>query len=110
MESFLTSIGYAGWALHALIFLPVAGMFLVFAMPSSRAKHAALGVALLEFVLSVPLWWSFIAASGDFQLVSTSSWIPQWGISYSVGVDGISLLLVLLTTFLMPITVLGAYR
>ena len=110
MESFLTSIGYAGWALHALIFLPFVGMALVFAVPAGRAKHAAFAVTLLEFILSMPLWWSFAASSGGFQLASTTAWIPQWGISYSIGLDGISLFLVLLTTFVMPLTVLGSYN
>jgi NADH-quinone oxidoreductase subunit M len=66
-------------------------------------------VATLEFVLSLGLWWHFDPAAG-MQYRSSFSWMPQWGISYSVGMDGTSLVMVLLTTLLGPVSVLGSYR
>ncbi|HEX9279826.1 MAG TPA: NADH-quinone oxidoreductase subunit M, partial [Gemmatimonadales bacterium] len=64
---------------------------------------------LFEFALSVPLWWRFVPANG-MQFTQVFAWIPAWGIHYRVGVDGISLFMVLLTTFLTPLSVLGSYQ
>lgn len=110
MDAFLNSIGYADWVLSVLIALPVLGMALVFALPEAQAKQAAFWVAVLEFLISVPLWSAFNAASGAFQFGVVAPWIPEWGIFYRVGLDGISLFLVLLTTFLMPLAILGSYK
>ncbi len=106
----LESIGYPGWALSALIVLPLIGMVAVLAGDDARAKHTALAFTLLEAVLSLPLWFSFNAASGALQFAANAPWIPGWGIWYRVGVDGISVLLVLLLTLLMPLAILGSYR
>ena len=106
----LESIGYPGWALTALIVVPLIGMVAVLAGDEARAKHTALGFTLLTAVISLPLWFSFNAASGGMQYTVSVPWIPNWGISYSLGVDGISVLLVLLLTLLMPLAVLGSYR
>src|SRR2546429_558527 len=76
--------------------------------PARWAKHVALTASLVEFAISAPLWWTF-APAGGFQFILDASWIPSWGIRYTVGVDGISLFMVLLTTFLVPLSVLGSY-
>jgi len=110
MEAFLQSINYSAWALHFLVFFPLIGMGLVLASPEGRAKYVALGAAVVELLVSLPLWTAFNAASGAFQFASRHAWIPEWGISYAVGVDGISVLLVLLTTVLTPIALLGSFR
>ncbi|HSH44911.1 MAG TPA: NADH-quinone oxidoreductase subunit M [Longimicrobiales bacterium] len=109
MMGILEAIGYGSWVTHFLLWFPVVGMALVFAMPA-RAKETALAVALVEFLVSAPLWWLFDSGVGSFQFTSAIPWVEQWGISYSLGLDGISILLVLLTTFLMPLAVLGSYR
>src|SRR3989441_4063151 len=57
---------------------------------------------------ALPIWWVFQPAGG-MQLQLDVPWIPNWGIHYAVGVDGISLFLILLTTFLMPLSILGSY-
>jgi NADH-quinone oxidoreductase subunit M len=106
----LEAIGYGGWALHVLLWLPLVGMAVVMLGPVERAKDIAFGFALVEFVISIPLWFAFNAASPAFQFGAAVPWIESWGIYYSVGVDGISVLLVLLTTFLMPLAILGSYR
>jgi NADH-quinone oxidoreductase subunit M len=110
MDGFLTSIGYGGWALHAILWLPLLGMIAVLLSPEHRARHVAFGAAALVFLVSAPLWWAFNSATGSFQMVSSHSWIAPWGIGYTIGLDGISVLLVLLTTLLTPITILGSYR
>ncbi len=99
---------YAHWVLTLLLAWPVAGALVVLLAPARVAKHLALGASLVEFALSVPLWWTFVPAGGmQFQL--DVPWIPSWGIHYAVGLDGISLFMVLLTTFLVPLSVLGSY-
>src|SRR3989441_1079263 len=99
---------YAHWVLTALLVWPLVAAAVIWIAPERAAKHLALAASLVEFALSVPLWWIFVPAAG-MQLVQTFAWIPGWGISYKVGVDGISLFLVLLTTFLVPLSVLGSY-
>jgi NADH-quinone oxidoreductase subunit M len=110
MTEFLDSIGYGQWILHALVLLPLLGVAPVLLGPESSAKRTALAVTTLEFALSLGLWWALDPARGTMQLVSSTPWIPSWGISYHVGIDGISLVMVLLTTLLMPISVLGSWR
>ena len=110
MDAFLTSIGYGNWALHALIFLPLVAMAITLALPHATAKTFAFAASLLELLISLPLWFVFDKGNAGFQLASAVPWIPQWGIFYRVGLDGISLLLVLLTTLLIPISILGSYR
>src|SRR5574341_742950 len=99
---------YAAWVLTALLAWPVLGATLVLVAPPRWAKHLALAVSLAEFALSVPLWWRFLPGDG-MQFVRDVPWIGAWGIHYSVGLDGISLFMVLLTTFLTPLSVLGSY-
>src|SRR5436190_1966647 len=99
---------YRQWVLTALLFWPVLAAVVVLLAPVRWAKHAALAASLVEFAISVPLWWTFAPADG-MQFVLDVPWIPAWGIRYTVGVDGISLFMVLLTTFLVPLSVLGSY-
>src|SRR6266536_6266189 len=99
---------YRDWVLTALLAWPVLGALVVLLVPPRWAKHVALAASVVEFALSVPLWWTF-APEGGFQFLLDLPWIPAWGIRYTVGLDGISLFLVLLTTFLVPLSVLGSY-
>src|SRR5437899_4596402 len=99
---------YAQSVLTALIAWPAIAAVVVLAAPERWAKHIALAASLLEFAISVPLWWVFQPAGG-MQLQLDVPWIPSWGIHYAVGVDGMSLFLMLLTTFLMPLSILGSY-
>jgi NADH-quinone oxidoreductase subunit M len=95
--------------LSLLIFLPAAGAALLLLFPESQGKAAkwfALGLAAVEFGLSVPLWTRFDISQGGFQFTETMTWVPALGISYSVGIDGISLVLILLTTLLTPVSLL----
>src|SRR6185436_3194661 len=92
----------------ALLAWPALAALVVLLAPVRWAKHLALAASLIEFAISVPLWWTF-APAGGMQFMLDASWIPSWGIRYTVGVDGISLFMVLLTTFLVPLSVLGSY-
>src|SRR5213594_2364320 len=99
---------YRQWVVTALLAWPVLGALIVLLAPARWAKHLALAASLIEFAISAPLWWTFVPADG-MQFILDAPWIPRWGIRYTVGVDGISLFMVLLTTFLVPLSVLGSY-
>jgi NADH-quinone oxidoreductase subunit M len=97
--------------LSALVLVPVAGAILVALLPA-RAERAhklvAIAVALFAFALSLVLLRDFRAVPG-MQFEVTRRWLGDYGTSYHVGVDGISLWLVLLTTFLTPVALLGSW-
>jgi NADH-quinone oxidoreductase subunit M len=98
--------------LSLLVLLPLAGSVAVLLLGQGRdalVRQAALAISVLTFALSLVVWWQFDPASADYQLVERHSWLPDFGISYHVGIDGISLLLVVLTTFLTPISLLGSW-
>src|SRR5437764_290455 len=99
---------YAHWILTALLAWPAGAALAVLIAPPRVAKHLALAASLAELALSVPLWWTFVP-SGGMQFQLDAPWIPAWGIHYTVGLDGISLFMVLLTTLLVPLSVLGSY-
>jgi NADH-quinone oxidoreductase subunit M len=110
MTQFLQSIHYGQWILHALIVLPLLGVVPVLLGDPKSARRTALVVTTLELVLSLGLWWALVPGQGGLQLVANIPWIPSWGISYRVGIDGISLVMVLLTTVLMPLSVLASWH
>jgi NADH-quinone oxidoreductase subunit M len=99
--------------LPLLTFFPLLAMLVLALVPASRTawvKGTALLLALGEFALSIPLWTGFDrATAGAWQFVVQAPWMPRLGIGFHMGVDGISLLLVLLTTFLLPVIVLAAF-
>ncbi len=99
---------YPQIVLTALLVWPALGALVVLAAPARAAKYLALAVALGEFAISMPMWWTFVPAAG-MQFRVDVPWVAAWGIHYMVGVDGISLFLVLLTTFLVPLSVLGSF-
>ena len=120
MASFLDSIGYNGWILPALLLIPLVGAVIVLLIParvSSDARAvetpAARGVAFLvfvvEFIVSLGLWWSFNPGDTGWQAAIDMAWIPTWGVRFTLGIDGIALMMILLTTFLMPLATLGSF-
>ena len=72
-------------------------------------RWLALAISLAVFAASCLVWTGFDANVPGFQMVEEASWIPQFGIAYRLGVDGISLLLVLLTTLLIPVVILASW-
>ena len=77
---------------------------------ASNARWTALWTSLIVFALSLVLWVRFETSEAGFQFVENVSWLPQWGISYRMGVDGISVLFVLLSTALTPICILASWE
>ncbi len=101
---------YEGWILHALVWLPILGLVHVMTSAGERAKNVAFWWSAAVFVLSLGLWWTFDAGSGGFTLESSTPWIESWGVSYALGLDGISVFMVLLTTLITPIAILGSFE
>jgi NADH-quinone oxidoreductase subunit M len=100
-----------GPILSGLIFLPLAGALLLPLLRDPRAaKGWALAVTLAVAALSLALHAGFDASTAKYQFGEDRAWIPWLKIRYTLGVDGISLLLVLLTTLLMPACVLCSWR
>jgi NADH-quinone oxidoreductase subunit M len=97
--------------LSIIVFLPLLGALFLWLvpMPAKAQRMTALLFALANFLVSLTLWFGFDRTRHDFQFVEIARWIPQFGISYHLGVDGISLLLVLLTTLLSTIAVLASF-
>jgi NADH-quinone oxidoreductase subunit M len=119
MQAFLTSMGYDNWVLPALLIIPVVGAFLLLALgqrgddgsegANRTARMVAFATLLIEFLVSIGLWWTFDPANAGWQASVDAQWIPMWGIRFTLGIDGIALMMILLTTLIMPLCVLGSW-
>jgi NADH-quinone oxidoreductase subunit M len=99
--------------LTAVTFFPLAGAILLLFAPKAKEefiKWMALGISMVEFVISLPLFIYFDEGVAGMQFVERIPWVREWGINYFIGVDGISLLLILLTTFLTVLCILSSWR
>ena len=98
--------------LSILVFFPLVGIVLLLFLDRKNhkvLKGVTLGLSLLEFLFSLPVWFRFNSQTAAMQFVERYDWFPSYGITYYVGVDGFSLLLILLTTLLTPICVLATW-
>ncbi len=96
--------------LSIIAFLPIIGSVILLLLPGERAqKWWSLLITTITFLLSLLLFVYWHNGEAGFQFVERFAWIPQLGIDYHLGVDGISLFLVLLTTFLGPLTILFSW-
>ena len=102
------SSGGFSW-LTLVVFLPLLGVAAILLVEEALAKWVALGVSSLVFLVSLPLWVLFDESTPAMQFVETHQWIASPSINYAVGVDGISLPLVLLTTLLTPLCVVVSW-
>jgi NADH-quinone oxidoreductase subunit M len=99
--------------LTTLGLVPLVGGVAVALLPRERdrlAKQVALGVSLLALAVAVAMTTQFHADGPPFQLVERHPWIPAFGVSYAVGVDGIALVLILMAVVLVPVVVLAAWN
>jgi NADH-quinone oxidoreductase subunit M len=97
--------------LSTLIFLPLAGALILFLIRDEKAVRVwSLIVSLIVFVLSLPLYFNFDLTTHKYQFSEHVPWIPTFKINYTLGVDGISLFLVLLSTLLIPICILASWK
>ena len=98
------------YILSTLIFLPLAGaILLLFVRNEYFARYWALGITTLTAILSIPLIVAFDTSTSSYQFVEQVSWIKSLNIQYVIGIDGISILLVMLTTLIMPLCVLASW-
>jgi NADH-quinone oxidoreductase subunit M len=98
--------------LSLVLYLPVAGMFAIAAIPAGRdstVRTFTLAVMVVQFLLSTILYAHFDSAAPGLQFETRLAWIPQWGVNYIIGLDGYNILLVILTTFLGPLVTAGAF-
>ena len=90
-----------------LILLPLVGALVVSASRLHQARAVALGCNALSALLTFTLWWNFDTAAAELQLVERHAWIPSIGAEYLLGIDGLSLLLVLLISLIFPFALLA---
>ncbi|HYN68011.1 MAG TPA: NADH-quinone oxidoreductase subunit M [Ornithinibacter sp.] len=100
--------------LTLMMVVPLLGAVVVAALPGNSARHAkpvALGFSLVTLLLAGLAWVRFDAdATEQFQLAEVHSWIPQFGVSYALGVDGIALSLIVMAAILVPVCLLAAWN
>ncbi len=96
--------------LTAVVFLPLLGAILLVFVKETAVRTAALVIALADLAMSLPIWWMFDTSTARMQFVEQVTWISSPPINYSLGIDGISLPLLLLTTLLIPLCVLASWR
>ena len=106
----------SGWPILSLVtFLPLVGAAFILAIRGEEevvarnARFVALWTTLITFVLSLFIWFGFERGTAAFQFVERVEWIPGTGINYAMGVDGISMLFVLLSTVLTPLCILASW-
>lgn len=101
--------------LSLLTFLPLIGAFFILTIRGDEdvihrnARHVALWTSVINFLLSLFIWIHFDTSTAEFQFVETNVWMPAFNIGYKMGIDGISMLFVLLTTLLTPICILASW-
>ncbi len=97
--------------LSIIVFLPLLGGLLLMLLRGEKAlEPVALVVTLATFLVSLALYVGWKQGDPGMQFFETVPWVPQLGLSYTVGVDGLSLFLVLLTTFMMPLVLLFSWN
>ena len=98
--------------LNVILFLPLLGIGVLIAVPETRpslTRQLTLVVMLVQLALTAWLYSRFDSAVAGVQFATRVPWIASWGVFYSVGLDGFNVLLVLLTAFLGPVVVAGAF-
>jgi NADH-quinone oxidoreductase subunit M len=98
--------------LNVVLFLPLAGLFLLTLIPATKPGTTRLltfVVMLVQFVLTAWLYASFSGTTPGLQFETRLPWIGSWGVFYHIGLDGFNVLLVLMTAFLAPLVVAGAF-
>src|SRR5262245_26402312 len=99
--------------LSLILFLPLAGALVVLLIPKQNEdaiRWVANITAFAGFLVSVPLWFRYNPQSADFQFIERTAWIPSVGAEYFLGVDGFSVLLILLTTLMGFIAILSSWN
>lgn len=104
---------FTQYPLTILIFSPLIGIFFLLFLDKEKSglsKTIGLLSTILTFLISLYLLSKFSLFNSNFQFQEIASWIPFFGIKYHIGIDGISIYLLLLTSFLLPMTILGTWK
>jgi len=101
-----------GHLLAVLIWLPIVGGFAVLGLGerASLARWVSLGIACLTLLLSIPLWLGFDTGTATMQFVERAGWLPAIHSDFFIGVDGISMPLIVLTTFTTVLIVISSWQ
>jgi len=97
------------WVLSLLLILPMAGAALCLIVREEQSRYVAMLTSVATFAISLPLFWTFRSGTAAIQNYVSVPWIEAWGIGYTIGIDGISILMVLLTTFVTPLAILASF-
>ena len=76
---------------------------------ANAPRMIALLTFLVEFIVSLGLWWAFDPSNARWQFAFDTSWIPSWGVRFTIGIDGMAMMMILLTTFIMVLSSLGSW-
>lgn len=101
------------YLLTYLLAVPVIGSILILFINKEKAqliKYTGLTISIIAFIISLIIYFDFDNQSSTFQFVNKFNWIKDLNISYHVGIDGLSMLLILLTTFLTPLTLVSSWN
>src|SRR3546814_4268739 len=96
-------------------FLPLVGVLFILTVRGNEdtvarnARWAALWTSVATFLVSLLLWLNFDTSTAEFQFVERFEWLPAYNIAYHMGVDGISMLFILLSTMLTPLCILASW-
>ena len=96
-----------------MTFIPVAGMFVVMAIPRDRhnlIRQVSLAATIPPLLMAIWLYSNFDRTTTEFQYVVESAWMPAFNIQYILGIDGLSVTMVLLTALLCPICLLSSWN
>ena len=113
----MTQINAAGFPVLSLVtFLPLLGVVILMTLRgderavAQNARWTALWTSLITFLISLVLWARFDTREAGYQFIESVSWLPEFGVGYRMGVDGISVLFVLLSTALTPLCILASWE
>ena len=96
--------------LSLTIWIPIIAGIVIIAAGNSNARKLAMGTSVLTFLVSLPLYFGFDTNTASMQFTEHVAWLPSFDINYSIGVDGISMPLIVLTTMINVIVVISAWE
>lgn len=96
--------------LSILTFVPLAGAAIVAGVPRAVARQIAVAISLITLALTICIWAGFDPANAQMQFVERGSWLPSLGIEFHLGIDGLGLLMILLSAFVISFAMVAAWR
>ena len=96
--------------LSLTIWLPIIAGIVIIATGNATARKYAMGASVATFVVSLPLYFGFDTSTAAMQFTENAAWLPSFGINYALGIDGISMPLIILTTMINVIVVISAWE